>query len=489
MSNKIPLSSWITLFVLGSADLISTASETMVIPAIPDIISDFEITYSTSSWILSSYLISGAVMTPIAARLSKIYGKKEVLLVLLGLYVIGTLSAGFSTSMISLTVSRIVQGLGLAIFPVAFSIIQNVFPKEKIAIGQGVIIALFSSGSVIGLIVGGYVIDNLGWRAIFFMLIPFPVLMMVFINKRINQEEEVHASFSTISDGSIDNKNKKTVQREWKSLRSVDIKGTVVLALLIASFLIVLTNLDDLESEKLDLGIVFLFSTVCLICFILFILFERRTEFPTIPTSIFKDKILLPVNISLMITGITTLMMYHTLPILVRNPIPLGFGGDTIRVVEVQLPFMMVLFIVSTLSGFIVSKLGNIKPTIVGSVIGVLGFFSILFFHASEDSIVIGLVIVGTGISLVQVGGFNIITSKTRRKFSEVSVGVTSLLFIIGMSIGPAVSGLFLQNFIVVINGTGPFPSSQAYDMIFFIAALISISPVVLILIVSKNLR
>jgi MFS family permease len=75
------------------------------------------------------------------------------------------------------------------------------------------------------------------------------------------------------------------------------------------------------------------------------------------------------------------------------------------------------------------------------------------------------------------------------RKFSEVSVGVTSLLFIIGMAIGPAISGLFLQNFTQAIDGIGSFPSSHAYDMIFLIAAFISISPVVLILIVNKNLK
>ena len=138
---------------------------------------------------------------------------------------------------------------------------------------------------------------------------------------------------------------------------------------------------------------------------------------------------------------------------------------------------------------FIVSKLGNIKPTIVGSITGVLGFFGMLFFHSTESSIIIGLVTVGTGISLVQVGGFNIITSKTPRKFSEVSVGVTSLLFISGISIGPAVSGSYLQSYTEVIDGTGPFPSSQASDMIFLVAALVSILPMTLILIVGRNLN
>ena len=119
----IPRSAWITLFILGSIDLISTASETMIIPAILDIIEDFGLTYSNSSWILSSFLISGAVMTPIAAKLSIIYGRKKVLLLLIMLYIIGTLSAGFSTNMVLLIISRIIQGLSLAIFPIAFGII------------------------------------------------------------------------------------------------------------------------------------------------------------------------------------------------------------------------------------------------------------------------------------------------------------------------------------------------------------------------------
>lgn len=147
--NKIPQIAWFTLFILGSVDLISTAGETMIIPAIPDIINEFNITYSDSSWILSSYLIAGAVMTPIASKLSIIFGKKEILLTLMILYVIGTLLAGFAMNFSFLIVARVIQGLGLAMFPLAFSIIQTVFPKESLAIGQGIIIALFSWKSVV----------------------------------------------------------------------------------------------------------------------------------------------------------------------------------------------------------------------------------------------------------------------------------------------------------------------------------------------------
>ena len=87
------------------------------------------------------------------------------------------------------------------------------------------------------------------------------------------------------------------------------------------------------------------------------------------------------------------------LPILIRNPFPVGFEGDAIKVAEIQLPFMIVLFLVSVFSGFLVSKLGNIKPTLLGSIISLLGFFSIFFFHFSEFVIVVNLVIIGIGLS------------------------------------------------------------------------------------------
>jgi MFS family permease len=82
-------------------------------------------------------------MTPVASKLSIIFGKKEILLTLMILYVIGTLLAGFAMNFSFLIVARVIQGLGLAMFPLAFSIIQTVFPKESLAIVQGIIIALF----------------------------------------------------------------------------------------------------------------------------------------------------------------------------------------------------------------------------------------------------------------------------------------------------------------------------------------------------------
>ena len=79
---KPATSPWITLAILSSLGIIAMSAETMVLPAIPDFIADLDISYQDSSWILAAILVTGAVMTPIAGKLSDIYGKKKILLII-----------------------------------------------------------------------------------------------------------------------------------------------------------------------------------------------------------------------------------------------------------------------------------------------------------------------------------------------------------------------------------------------------------------------
>jgi MFS family permease len=142
------------LAILSSIATMVMYAETMLIPALPDLINEFSVTYSMSSWILSAYLIPGAVMTPIAGKLSDIYGKKKVLLVIMAIYAIGIAMAGFVEDIYLLLISRAIQGIGISMFVIAFSIIRDQFPRDKISIGQGIISSMFASGAVLGLLMG-----------------------------------------------------------------------------------------------------------------------------------------------------------------------------------------------------------------------------------------------------------------------------------------------------------------------------------------------
>src|ERR671922_2717391 len=183
--NTISASAWMTLAILGSSILITMYGETMLLPAIPDIITEFKISYNTASWILTAYLIAGAVMTPISGKLSDIYGRKKIVLIIMVIYIIGISLGGFSSNIVFLVISRVIQGIGIAMFPVAFGIVRDQFPPEKLAIGIGMFSAMFAAGSVVGLALGGTIIQNFGWRVTFFSIMPLSIILWFIIKKFI----------------------------------------------------------------------------------------------------------------------------------------------------------------------------------------------------------------------------------------------------------------------------------------------------------------
>src|SRR5919107_35835 len=181
--STISLRAWTTLLVLGLSVLITMYGETMLLPAIPDIINEFDISYNTSSWILTAYLISGAVMTPIAGKLSDVYGRKKMILVILVIYIIGVAVGGWSPNFHTMLVSRVIQGMGISMFPIAFGIIRELFPPQKLAIGVGIFTSMFAAGSVVGLALGGTIIQHLGWHTTFFSILPFAIILWFLIKR------------------------------------------------------------------------------------------------------------------------------------------------------------------------------------------------------------------------------------------------------------------------------------------------------------------
>ena len=186
---KIPASAWKVLALLSCIATMVMYAETMLIPAIPDLIKDFHVSYSMSSWILTAYLVAGAVMTPIAGKLSDIYGRKKILLIIMVIYAVGVSLSAFATNIYFMIVARAIQGIGMSMFPIAFGIVRDVFPREKISIGQGVITSMFASGAVIGLAVGGIIIQNYGWRSTFFTIIPIAIALLLIIRRFINVDD------------------------------------------------------------------------------------------------------------------------------------------------------------------------------------------------------------------------------------------------------------------------------------------------------------
>jgi MFS family permease len=463
----------------------------MLLPAIPDIIKDFNISYNTSSWILSAYLIAGAVATPIASKISDIYGRKKMVIIIMLFYILGITIGGLSPNIYFLITARVLQGIGIAMFPIAFSIIRDQFPKEKLAIAMGGFTSMSAAGSVVGLVLGAGIIENFGWSATFFSILPFAIGLWFIVIRYIHESSWAPEDFvRVIKRRDIDDSGNefKRVNKDHRGSHysSIDIKGTMALAAAITSFLMLLLYPGGNIATGSPQSVSFLF--IGSISLALFVIIERRSESPLVSIQLLGNKVILSANIILAITFLTTFAVFQAIPVLVRSPIPLGFGGEATTVASIQVPFMILFLVFATFSGIIISKLGNSKPTILGSLITVIGFFSLFLFHSTAFLVSMNLAIIAVGLSLMRVGGLNIILESTPRQSSGISLGMSALFKMIGSAIGPAIAGIIMQTNQASVKGTiGSFPTADSYNLIFLTLALLSVVPVVLAVVILKR--
>src|SRR5215212_10218921 len=446
-------------------------AETMLIPAIPDIITDLNISFGMSSWILTAYLISGAVMTPICASLSDIYGRKKILLIVVSIYLIGTTIAYFVSDIATFLIARSIQGIGISMFPIAFSIIRDCFPREKISIGQGVITSMFAAGAAVGFSIGGLIVHNYGWHFTFLTLIPLIVLFILLVWKYIDIrkiEEYKQLNFDINKDNA-----------EILSTK-VDIKGALSLSIAITCFLLALTLFENNISDSTIQSVIILLFIISLSTIALFIIIERRTDQPLINFKLFSNRTILSANLLILIIGFTHFMIFQSIPILARNPQPLGF--DAVNTGNIQLPFAIIFVLFGPTSGIIISRMGSLKPIIVGTIITSISFLFMLFFHTKEYYISVALAVFATGLSFTAIGAMNIIILFTPSNYIGRSTGLSVLIRILGSSVGPVIAALYMQlnQSHIAINESYFYPSAYSFDLIFLTATIASLCSIVL---------
>jgi MFS family permease len=384
----------------------------------------------------------------------------------MAIYAVGILAGRFATNIEFMLAARVAQGVGMAMFPIAFGIIREVLPEKKLAIGQTIFSSTFSGGAVVGLVGGAAIIQNFGWEATFLAILPVAIALWLIIVKFVHVQSPA-ASMEADNGNPLSND------------RTIDIKGTLLLAATIISFLAGVTFLEAGNSSSgtgYQVAGLFAASGLSLAAFIVT---EKKVHSPLLDFKLMTSKSFLPPTIILMLVSMSIFMVYMTIPVMVRSPEPLGFGGDAVAVAGVQLPFMVVLLIGTIMSGFILNRVKNTKLTLIGTIISAIGFFILFMFHSTETLVSAGLAILAAGLSLSMTGAFNVILLSVPMQVTGIALGMTLLLDLVGMSVGPALAGVFQQMNQGVIQGIpGLFPTESAYNLIFITAALVSIASV-----------
>src|SRR4051812_12503398 len=168
------------LVTLIVACITFSLSQTLVVPAVPALAEEYGASTSTTSWVLTGFLVSASIATPIAGKLGDLYGKGRVLTAIMLLFSLGAVINALAPTIGVLIAGRVLQGVAGGVFPLAFGIIRDTFPREQVAGGLAIISAIFGIGAGIGLPLSGLIVDNVDLSWLFWIsLIALPVAYLV----------------------------------------------------------------------------------------------------------------------------------------------------------------------------------------------------------------------------------------------------------------------------------------------------------------------
>src|SRR6187431_885187 len=155
----------------------------MVVPALPELQRELDAPTTWVTWVLTGFLLSAAVLTPILGKLGDRFGKERLLVVSLAIFLVGCIGCAAAPDIWTLIAFRVVSGAAGAVFPLSFGIIRDEFPPDRMKVGIGLLSAVFGIGGGLGLVLSGVIVDNTSWRWIFVVGAAAVAVAMVLVHR------------------------------------------------------------------------------------------------------------------------------------------------------------------------------------------------------------------------------------------------------------------------------------------------------------------
>jgi MFS family permease len=460
------------LLILAAMAIMVTYVETMVLPAFSNFESFFRVyDSSTIAWILSAYLLVGVVVTPIFGKLGDIYGKKRILLVAMGVYAVAVSIAGFTPQIGAavglsrpdqiyvLIAVRAVQGIGMAMFPLGFAMLPEVFPPARVAQAQGLLSGMFATGAAAGLVGGGWIAQTYGWQLTYHTVIPVAILVFILAAVFIRESQ-------------------------IRLQRKIDFPGIVSLGVGLTFLMLGITegaywgwtNLSAVTFGSLPWGVPEFFL-LSLVAFAFFLYWEPRAPSPVVSFESLKERNIWISNANGVFVGMTMFLLFTVLIILGEYPSP-GFGLSELTAALLFIPAVLGMMTTGPFLGRAIGRYGPKPIMTLGFLLIIAGSLGLAAFHGSIYDIAVLAIPIMVGNVAVLIAMTNVIVLSVDPKTMGVQTGMNQTFRNLGSAIGPVfVTSILASYAFTVVTPEGPFQNYHVlgYQFVFGVVAAIGL--------------
>ncbi|MGW4460681.1 MFS transporter [Micromonospora sp. NPDC004704] len=444
----------LTFAVLAAGAGFFAMMQSLISPVLSTIQHDLHTSQSTVTWVLTAYLLSAAIFTPILGRVGDMVGKERILVLTLVGLAVGCLLAAIAPNITVLIIARLIQGVGGAVFPLSFGIIRDEFPASRMSSAIGAMSAIIAVGGGLGVVLAGPIVGLLGYRWLFW--IPLMIVALTAL-----------AAYLLVPESPVRNRGRINL------LSAALMSGWLVALLLAVSE----APKWGWTSTKVS-GLL----VVAVAVFAAWAATEVRSANPLIDMRIMRLPAVWATNLVALLFGGAMFALYGFLPQFTQTPASAGygFGASVTEAGLLMLPMLVTMFVAGLLSGRLEGVFSAKAQLITGSAFSVVACAALVVAHDERWQLGAAAAVFGLGIGLAYSAMTNLIVKSVPAHHTGAAVGMNANIRTIGGAIGAA-----MMSSIVTSNlQTSGLPREAGYTHGFALLAGLSVLAVAAALLV-----
>ncbi|MBO0917171.1 MFS transporter [Streptomyces laculatispora] len=434
--------------------------QTLVIPAMSVLAQRLHTDTATAGWLITAFLLGGAVLTPVLSLLGDKYGHRRLLVIVLLIFLASTLGGAAAPNIGFLIAMRAVQGASMASLPLALAIVREAMPRERIASSFGTTAAMLGGGAGIGLVLGALIIQHTSWRWMFGVEAVFIALATLMVIAWVPESPERHS-------------------------KRVDVPGAVLLAGGLVALLLAIT--EGTKWGWLSAGVLSLFAAAVALFAVLGVVSARRSD-PILDLRHITHLPMLVTNLAALLIGVVPFFFYVLVPQLLQLPNGLppalrpaasyGGGLTIVQAALLVLPSSVCVVLAGRTAHWLRGRLGARAPLAACMTLMTAGAVLTAFFHGSPTQLALWFCLIGLGAGYGYAALADLVAALVPRREIAAGNGLNTVIRTVGSAVGSQLSVGFLQTF--TVDGT-PVPAEKAFTVGFWVAAALGALGILLV--------